>query len=93
MTGEPHGIDWAPSAQRDLTKLPEKIATAAVEFIYGSLAANPRRVGRELRLDLAGHHSSRRGDFRIVYRIEDETRMVHIVAVKHRADVYRPRNR
>ena len=28
-------FEWAPSGKRDLTKLPEKVATAVVEFIYG----------------------------------------------------------
>jgi len=91
VPGEPHAIAWAPSAQRDLARLPEKIAAAAVEFIYGSLCANPRRVGHELRLDVAGHHAARRGDYRIVYRIDGQAHTVHIVAVSHRADVYRPR--
>lgn len=38
-------IRWTPTAQRHLRRLPEKIATAVVEFIYGSLADNPERVG------------------------------------------------
>ena len=43
-------------------RLSEKPATAAVEFIYGSLAANPSRVGKPLGLGLEGLHSARRGD-------------------------------
>jgi mRNA interferase RelE/StbE len=68
--------------------LPEKAATAAVEFISGPLAQNPRRVGKPLRFQLEGLHSARRGDFRIVYRIAD---VVTIVAIEHRADAYRTR--
>ena len=89
----PHEITLSPSAQRDLRRLPEKIATAAIEFIYGSLAQNPRRVGRELKLDLAEHFSTRRGDYRIIYSIEDVTHTVQIVTIDHRADSYRPRQR
>jgi mRNA interferase RelE/StbE len=88
-----YAIAWASSAQRDLARLPEKIATALVEFAYESLAADPRRVGRALHLDLAGHHSARRGDFRVIYRIDDEQHTVHITALDHRADGYRPRRR
>jgi len=88
---EPFEIAWAPSAQRDLSRLPEKIATAVVEFAYGSLAASPRRVGRELRLDLAQHHAARRGDYRVVYRIDDASNTVLILTVDHRAGAYRPR--
>ena len=81
-------ITWSPTVRRALAKLPEKVGTAVVEFIYGPLARNPYRVGKALRFELEGLHSARRGDFRIVYRIADQ---VTILAVEHRADIYRPR--
>lgn len=84
-------VEWAPSGKRDLTKLPEKVATAVVEFIYGGLADNPHRVGRELHLELTGLHSARRGDFRVIYRVQDHRRRVIVIAIDHRADVYRRR--
>ena len=89
MTATPYSISWTATAQRDLRRLPEKIATAVVEFVYGSLADNPQRVGRALHLELVDHHAARRGEYRIVYRIDDEKRVVLIVHVDHRADVYR----
>jgi mRNA interferase RelE/StbE len=70
--------------------LPEKVAAAAVEFIYGPLAEDPRRVGRPLRLELEGRYSAHRGDHRIIYRIVDERKVVVVEAIAHRADVYRP---
>lgn len=88
MTSDQFDIGWSPTARRGFTKLPEKVATAAVELIYGPIAASPHRVGKPLRFDLEGLYSARRGDFRIVYRITD---VVTIVALDHRADVYRPR--
>ena len=81
-----HEIAWTPTAKRALQRLPEKVAAAAVEFIYGSLARSPHRVGKALRFDLEGLHSARRGDYRIIYRIDAR---VTIVAIEHRADVYR----
>ena len=84
-------VEWAPSGKRDLAKLPEKVATAVVEFIYGGLADNPHRVSRELHLDLTGLHAARRGDFRVVYRIDQPHRCITITAIDHRADVYRRR--
>lgn len=79
-------IAWTPTARRALARLPEKVATAAVEFIYGPLAENPRRVGKALRFELEGLHSARRGDFRIIYRVAEP---VTIIAIEHRADAYR----
>ena len=91
MTERPYEIAWAPSAQRDLARVPEKVATAVIEFAYGSLAESPQRVGGELHFDLAGHYSARRGDFRVIYRVDVQRRRVHIVAIGHRGDVYRRR--
>jgi len=86
-----YAVAWTVPARRALSRLPEKVASAVVEFCYGSLAANPRRVGKPLRLGLEGLHSARRGDYRVIYRIDDQNQRIDIVAVEHRADVYRPR--
>ncbi len=88
MNADAYPVAWTPTSRRTLTRLPEKAATAAVEFIYGQLARNPHRVGKPLRFELEGLHSARRGDFRIIYRI---TEVVTIIAIEHRSDAYRTR--
>lgn len=84
-------IAWTAPGRRALTRLPEKAATAAAEFLYGSLAASPHRVGKPLKLGLDGLHSARRGDYRVIYRIDDQHRRVDVLAIEHRSDIYRPR--
>jgi len=79
-----------PPARRHLDRLPISVAGAVVETL-GAIAENPRRLGKPLRFELEGHWSARRGPYRIVYRIDDETRSVVVIAIAHRADVYRPR--
>lgn len=91
MSDEPYGIEWTSSARRSLDRIPEKAATACIEFVYGALAENPQRFGRELRLELLGKRSARRGDFRVIYEIDDEQRVVTVIAIDHRSDAYRPR--
>lgn len=91
MSRRPYDIDWARSALRGLDRLPEKAASACIEFVYGALAENPQRVGGELRLELTGKRSARRGDFRVIYEIDEEAFVVMIVAIDHRSDVYRRR--
>ena len=91
MSGSDFAIAWTTTARRALTRLPEKVATAVVEFLYGSLAAGPRRVGKPLKLGLEGLHSASRGDYRVIYRIDDERRLVTVMAIEHRFDIYRPR--
>jgi len=84
-------IAWTTASRRALTRLPEKVATAVVEFLYGSLAASPHRVGKPLKLGLEGLYSARRGDYRVIYRVDDEQRLVTVIAIEHRSDIYRPR--
>ncbi len=91
MSAGGYRIAWAAPARWSLSRLPEKVATAAVEFAYGSLADNPHRVGKLLSLHLAGLHSARRGDYRLIYRFDDQERRVDVLAVGHRSDVYRRR--
>lgn len=89
--GDPFGVVWAPRAVRDLERMPEKVGTAVVEFVYGPLAANPPRVGHALRFELEGAWSANRGDHRIVYRSDGARREVTVLAVDHRSRVYRSR--
>jgi mRNA-degrading endonuclease RelE of RelBE toxin-antitoxin system len=84
-------IAWTATSRRALTRLPEKIATAVVEFLYGSLAESPYRIGKPLKLGLEGLHSARRGDYRVIYRIDDHKHRVTVLAIEHRSDAYRPR--
>ena len=91
MTSDPFEVIWTSSALRALDRLPEKVATACVELVYGSLADNPEHVGRALRFDLKGKHSARRGAFRVIYEIDDQQRSVIITTIDHRSDVYRSR--
>ncbi len=91
MSHERYEVEWTRSALRGLDRIPERAATSSIEFIYGALSENPHRVGRELRLELVGKRSARPGDFRIIYEVDDELRIVRIEAIDHRSDVYRPR--
>jgi mRNA-degrading endonuclease RelE of RelBE toxin-antitoxin system len=86
---EAYQIQITARAARDLQRLPEKIATACVEFIFGPLVQNPLRVGKPLRDELVGLHSGRRGDYRVVYAIVEDTRRIEIVHIDRRSDVYR----
>lgn len=86
---EPYRVGITARAARDLERLPDKIATACVEFIFGALADNPRRGGRPLRGDLEGSHAARRGDYRVVYAIREGKRLVEVEHIARRSDVYR----
>jgi mRNA interferase RelE/StbE len=76
------------TAERHLQRLPERIAAAVVEFITGPLIEEPERYGKSLAPPFEGLLSARRGNYRIVYRIEEKT--VSVLRVAHRSHVYRP---
>ena len=87
---EPYDILLAPGARRALTdSLPAGAASAAWEFISGSLARNPHRVGAELRKPFEGLGRARRGEYRVRYRIDDTSHTVIVVDIDHRRDAYR----
>lgn len=99
MNGGEHerwSLSVSATATRSLRRgpprgLPLSAAVAVGEFLYGPLLDNPRRVGKPLERELAGYYASRRGPYRVIYRIDDDKHQVHVVRIEHRADVYRPR--
>ena len=89
--GSPYELVLTPPAVRAIRSgLPEAVAAAVIAFLTGALIDNPRRVGKPLRGDLAGIHSARRGTYRVLYRINQESREVIVVQIEHRSDAYRP---
>jgi mRNA interferase RelE/StbE len=91
MSGEtgPYGLRTTPTVRRALTEhLPEAVAAAAYEFLTGPLLREPYRVGKRLISPLDDRYSARRGTYRVIYRIDDKTRIVTVVDVDHRRDVY-----
>lgn len=81
----------AASGERQLARLPERVAAAIVEFALGPLTENPRRVGHPLQRELAELWSARRGAYRLDYEIDEDRRAVVVLRIDHRADVYRTR--
>lgn len=89
--GDRYTLRTTPTVRRALTEttLPEAVAAAAYEFITGPLLSQPHRVGKRLLAPLDDRFSARRGTYRIIYRIDDKTRVVTVVDIGHRRDVYR----
>lgn len=87
---DPYRLVLAPGARRALTTvLPDAAAFAAWEFISGPLASAPDRVGAPLRPPFVGQWRARRGEYRVRYEIDHETRTVRVLDIDHRRDAYR----
>ena len=83
-----YAVELRSPAQRSLNKLPAKAFDAVVAFMAGPLAANPHQVGKPLRHEFEGLYSARVGPYRILYEIEDVVRIVAVIRIAHRSDVY-----
>ncbi len=92
MTGR-YELGTAPPARRALAELlPHEVAVAAIEFLTGPLLANPQRVGRPLGQELSGIYSARLArEWRVLYEIDEESRVVIVLDIRHRSVAYRRR--
>ena len=92
MTAPPqerYDIRFQPAGRLAISqRLPETVAAAVLEFCDAALAVNPHRVGKPLFGPLAGCHGARRGTYRIVYHIDEAARIVHVLDIDHRSDIY-----
>lgn len=79
----------SPARRAISERLPASAAHAVLEFLTGPLAAAPRRVGRPLLRPFEGRWSARRGEYRVIHRIDDEGAVVYVEDVRHRRDAYR----
>jgi mRNA-degrading endonuclease RelE of RelBE toxin-antitoxin system len=79
-----------PPARRQFDRLPISVADAVLETLQ-AIAENPKRLGKRLLLEHEGRYSTRRGPYRIIYELDEAERLVRVIAIGHRRDVYRPR--
>jgi mRNA interferase RelE/StbE len=77
------------AARRALAEtFPKSVAAAVWQFVSGPLLADPHRVGKPLRFELEGYYSARRGQYRVVYRIDESEVIVDVIKISHRSDAY-----
>jgi mRNA interferase RelE/StbE len=84
-------LSVATSTERTLSRLPERIAAAVVEFMVGPLVETPTVVGKPHQRELEGYWSARRGAYRVIYHLDEDEGLVVVVRIEHRGDVFRSR--
>ena len=83
-----YSITIKKSAVKEMELLPKKILQSINTSIY-LLAENPRPPGcKKLKGAKGNFWRIRVGDYRVLYSIEDEIRIVDIYKVGHRRDIY-----
>ncbi|WP_284762106.1 type II toxin-antitoxin system RelE/ParE family toxin [Arthrobacter sp. efr-133-R2A-63] len=87
----PWNVEVTSPALKRFLRLPQKAATAIVEFVTGALADNPHRLSKPLTNELLGLRTARRGDYRVLFTLDIEEHILYVHRIEHRSDVYKPR--
>lgn len=75
-------------ATEDVPALSKSIALRIRRVIEEKLNSDPLRFGKPLQHEWRGYRSLRVGDYRVIYRVSEQT--VHVVAIGHRREIYDP---
>ena len=73
--------------KEDLPEIPKNIQNIVRRAIEERILSNPILYGHPLRHSLLGHRKLRVGDYRIIYRVQEDE--VIILKIGHRKDVYK----
>ncbi len=76
------------AVEKDLARLSSRIHDHVIAAIQ-ALATNPRPPGCRKLTGSKSDWRIRIGDYRVVYEITDEIRVVRVNRVRHRREVYR----
>ncbi|WP_017717897.1 type II toxin-antitoxin system RelE family toxin [Kamptonema formosum] len=81
-------IFFSPQARRALNALPQN-QRSRINAKIQALAENPRPPGVKALQGYPGLLRIRAGEYRVIYRIEDDRLLVAVVRVGHRREIYR----
>jgi mRNA interferase RelE/StbE len=82
-----YAVEVKASARKELEGLPNSVLSRAVRKLE-SLAENPRPAGCKKLKNYRDLWRIRVGDWRIVYTIDDDGKLVSVTRVAHRREVY-----
>jgi mRNA interferase RelE/StbE len=72
----------------DIPALPKTIRDRVKRALETRLTMDPVGLGKPLQYSFKGHRRIRVGDYRIIYRVDNDKKMVTVVLIKHRKHVY-----
>jgi len=84
-----YSISIKPSAAKELQAISDKATLTRLIEKIKSLATQPRPSGSEKLAGRPNLYRVRQGNYRVVYSVDDQARVVDVVKVGHRRDVYR----
>ena len=84
-----YSLSIKPSAAKELQAVSDKATLTRLIERIKSLAAQPRPSGSEKLAGRPNLYRVHQGNYRVIYTIDDQSRVVNVVKVGHRRDVYR----
>lgn len=75
--------------ERDLPNLPKTIRLRVQSAIKERLTIDPINLGEPLHHSLKGHRRLRVGDYRVIYKVNQQAHIVVITEIGHRDDIYK----
>ena len=85
---EPFEIQWRNSIKKDLRSLPRQEVARVVSAV-GELADKPLPHRSQKLSGSERTYRIRVGDYRVIYEVFPESRIIEVQRVRHRKDVYR----
>ena len=82
-----YSLEIKPSAQKELDPLDDAVYTRIDRKIL-ALADNPRPAGCKKLSGYKDHWRVRVGDWRVLYTIDDQAKLINITRIAHRREVY-----
>ncbi len=83
-----YSVIWTPKAKKQLKSLPSSVLKPLLSAV-NALADNPYPQGCRKLVGYENSYRIRQGDYRAVYRVENQRLIVMVVRVGHRKEVYR----
>ena len=82
-----YAVQLKPSARKELESLPDSVLARVVRKVE-SLASDPRPAGCKKLKGYKDQWRIRIGDWRVVYIVDDTTKLVSVTRIAHRREVY-----
>ena len=85
---ELYSIQWRTSTKKDVRNLPRQEVVRIIDAV-AQLAGDPMPHGSQKLSGSERTYRIRVGDYRVVYEVFSNSRVVEIQRIRHRKDVYR----
>jgi mRNA interferase RelE/StbE len=82
-----YSVEIVPKAEKEFLKLPSAVRDRIRDKILG-FEVNPKPFGSK-KLRETNFYRIRIGDYRVVYSVQENSRLVKVLSIAHRKEVYR----